>query len=141
MTAAKPATTPCLDAEQESQLLDAIDRWTERELRPRVKEFDNQALPGRWVLAIKPCARATHVSSMSLQHGRGQLRGGGARTLQRVVCAPKSFFELCPQLFQDPDYLQWVNSSDPAADRYLIERVVARWSTQPAGDTTTACHQ
>jgi hypothetical protein len=27
---------------------------------------------------------------------------------------------------------QWVNSTDPAADRYLIERVVARWSGQPA---------
>jgi taurine dioxygenase len=72
--------------------------------------------------------------NMSLQHGRGQLQGSGARTLQRVVCAPKSFFELCPQLFQDPDYLQWVNSTDPAADRYLIERVVARWSSQPAAN-------
>jgi alkylation response protein AidB-like acyl-CoA dehydrogenase len=41
MTAAEPATTPHLDAEQETQLLDAIDRWTERELRPRVKEFDH----------------------------------------------------------------------------------------------------
>jgi hypothetical protein len=37
-------------------------------------------------------------------------------------------------LFQDPDYLQWVNSTDPAADRYLIERVVARWSGQPAAN-------
>ena len=61
----------------------------------------------------------------------GRLQGSGARTLQRVVCAPKSFFELCPQLFEDPDYLQWVNSTDPTADRYLIDRVVARWSGQP----------
>src|SRR5882762_229682 len=38
---AKPATTFSLDPEQEAQLLDAIDRWTERELRPRVKEFDH----------------------------------------------------------------------------------------------------
>jgi len=38
---ATPSTTFSLDPEQESQLLDAIDRWTERELRPRVKEFDH----------------------------------------------------------------------------------------------------
>jgi taurine dioxygenase len=69
--------------------------------------------------------------NISLQHGRGKLQDSGARTLQRVVCAPKSYFELCPQLFKDPDYLQWVSSSDPVADRYLIERVVARWSSSP----------
>jgi taurine dioxygenase len=70
--------------------------------------------------------------NLSLQHARGAQTGSGARTLQRVVCAPKSLFELCPQLsLGDPDYLQWVNSPDPVANRYLLERLLARWTRAP----------
>jgi len=67
--------------------------------------------------------------NLSLQHSRGSLQRSGRRTLQRVVVAEKSFFELCPQIdMKDPEYLRWITSTDPAADRHLIERVVARGS-------------
>lgn len=65
--------------------------------------------------------------NLSLQHARGDLQNSGQRTLQRVVVAEKSFFDLCPQIdVQDPDYQRWIKSLDPAADRHLIEAVVAR---------------
>lgn len=62
-----------------------------------------------------------------LQHARGNLQNSGVRTLQRVVVAEHSFFDLCPQIdVDDPDYRRWIKSTDPAADRHLIEGVVAR---------------
>ncbi len=65
--------------------------------------------------------------NLSLQHARGDLQHSGQRTLQRVVVARKSFFELCPQInVEDPDYLRWIKSTDPGADRHLIEGVVER---------------
>ncbi len=65
----------------------------------------------------------------ALHHARGNLQSRGPRTLQRVVVAPKSFFDLCPQIdMTDPEYQRWIKSSNPAADRHLIERVVARGS-------------
>lgn len=65
--------------------------------------------------------------NLSLQHARGDLQNSGKRTLQRVVVAEKSFFDLCPQIdVSDPDYLRWIKSTDPAADRHLIEGVVFR---------------
>ncbi|MGH8444108.1 MAG: TauD/TfdA dioxygenase family protein [Solimonas sp.] len=65
--------------------------------------------------------------NLILQHARGDLQSSGRRTLQRVVVAEKSFFDLCPQIdVNDPDYQRWNKSSNPAADRHLIESVVAR---------------
>jgi len=65
--------------------------------------------------------------NLVLQHARGDLQNSGRRTLQRVVVADKSFFDLCPQIdVQDPDYQRWIKSTDPAADRHLIEGVVER---------------
>lgn len=69
--------------------------------------------------------------NIALQHARGNLQGRGPRTLQRVVVAEKSFFDLCPQIvIDDPDYLRWINSTDPVGDRHLIEGVVARGSAR-----------
>lgn len=67
--------------------------------------------------------------NLLLQHARGDLQNSGMRTLQRVVVAERSFFDLCPQIdINDPDYQRWIKSTDPTADRHLIEAVVARGS-------------
>ncbi len=41
MTTAASRSRPQLDPAQESQLLDAIDRWVEKEVRPRVRGYDH----------------------------------------------------------------------------------------------------
>lgn len=71
--------------------------------------------------------------NLALQHARGDLQRSGVRTLQRVVVAEQSFFDLCPQIdVADPDYQRWIKSTDPAADRRLIEGVVARGAARLA---------
>lgn len=65
--------------------------------------------------------------NLLLQHARGDLQRSGVRTLQRVVVADHSFFDLCPQIdVTDPDYQRWIKSTDPEADRHLIEAAVTR---------------
>ena len=51
--------------------------------------------------------------NLMFQHARKAVHGKGPRTLQRVVVADKSFYELYPQFrLDDPAYLAWLRSNE-----------------------------
>ncbi|MGE0385510.1 MAG: TauD/TfdA dioxygenase family protein [Gammaproteobacteria bacterium] len=63
--------------------------------------------------------------NLATTHARAEVTGTGPRTLQRVVCARKSFYELCPQFSQDdPEYMKWLNAQDQT--RSTLDATLAR---------------